>query len=81
MEQKDCIMCGEKMSEQDNRGWELIEPKYGMNELGIGFWVCPNCIYKFQAVQDIQQNEINTNYLLQEKIRKMKVMLQDIIND
>ena len=69
------------MSNQDARGWESFKR---VGDLGLettDINICPTCIMEFQACKDIQQNEINTNYLLQERIRKMKVMLQDIIND
>ena len=76
-----CWICGVELSPQDSRGWEHLA-KGGDGEEVIDLcWLCPNCIYEFVACKDVQQNEINTNYLLQEKIRKMKVILQDIIND
>lgn len=47
-----CIKCNTKLSPQNGRGWgKITDPNHDIEY--IEFWLCPNCIAKFEHTKDL----------------------------
>lgn len=76
-----CIKCNVELSPRDSRGWEKIidnsdcinNPEGSAKEL----WLCPNCIYGFEATKDLVEIQIKKANKIWRLLADFKYLLDE----